>query len=56
MHRRAMTFYRTVTIDNLTPITARVNFIHLIGLVLQELKFFKDSEMMVVPICLIILI
>ena len=34
-----MTFYRTITIDKLTSITARVNVLHLTGLVLQELKF-----------------
>ena len=44
MHRRTMTLYRTVTIDKLTSITARVNVLHLTGLVLQELKFFKDSK------------
>jgi hypothetical protein len=52
MHRRTMTLYRTVTIDKLTSITARVNVLHLTGLVLQELKFFKDSEKAVVPILL----
>ena len=51
MHRMTMTLYRTVTIDKLTSITARVNVLHLTGLVLQESKFFKDSEEAVVPIC-----
>jgi hypothetical protein len=44
MHRRTMTLYRTVTIDKLTSITTRVNVLYLTDLVLQELKFFKDSE------------
>ena len=51
MHRRTVTLSRIITIDKLTSITARVNVLHLTDLVLRELKFFKDSEEMVVPIC-----
>jgi hypothetical protein len=51
MHRSTITLYRTVTIDKLTSITTRVNVLHLTDLVLQELKFLKDSEKAVVLIC-----
>jgi hypothetical protein len=41
MHRRTMTLYRTVTIDELTSITTRVNVLHLTGLVLQGIEIFQ---------------
>jgi hypothetical protein len=47
MHTRTMTLYRTVTIDKLTSITARVNvLLYLTGLVL---KFFKRFTVNVSP-------